>query len=114
MEGHRVLESLMESNIREIHLRVDSNRKMVPLLRDLGLRGWTIVYGDDPWCNQDTKTLYVFIHDRQCLLHEAAHALIGGGHRKHFWSLLEMMIDYYLGDKLNGHQQRMRSDYVGV
>jgi hypothetical protein len=104
----------MDSNVREVFLWVNSDRKIVPLLRDLGLKGWRIVYSDDPWCNSATKTLYVRIHDHQCLIHEAAHALIGGGHRRHFWNLLETMIDYYLAEPLNAHQQKMRSDYLNA
>ena len=84
------------------------------LPEDLGLQEWTIVVNEDPWCNWFTKTLYVFHDDEQSLLHEATHALIGGGHLIHFWILFEAMLDYYLGERLVEYQARMKKAYLGV
>jgi len=88
------------------------------LLEALGLQEWTIVVNEDPWCNWSTKTLYVFQDDEQCLLHEATHALIGGGHLPHFWTLFEAILDYYLGEELPPceelveYQARMKKHYL--
>lgn len=84
------------------------------LLDSLGLFDWAIVECDDPWCNHSTKTLYVYSDDSQCLIHEATHALVGGGHRQHFWTLFEAILDFYLGESLNEMQAKMKTDYLGV
>jgi hypothetical protein len=84
------------------------------ILNALGLHEWEIINSDDPWCCQSTKSLYVFAGDRYSLLHEATHALIGGGHRRHFWTLFEMLADYFLGGQLPAYQERMKRDYLGV
>jgi len=82
------------------------------ILRALGLRGWEVINSDDPWCNQSTKSLYVFAGDKHSLLHEATHALIGGGHRRHFWTLFEAIVEYFLGEQMLVYQEKMKRDYL--
>ena len=82
------------------------------MLAALGLHEWEIISSHDPWCRQSTKTLFVLAGDKHSLLHEATHALIGGGHRRHFWTLFESMADYFLGGQLPAYQERMKQDYL--
>ena len=82
------------------------------MLNELGLDEWTIVESKDPWCSHSRKILYVYKNDNQSLLHEATHALIGGGHPRHFWTLFEGIVDYFLGECLSPYQERMKQDYL--
>lgn len=82
------------------------------ILDILGLCEWRIIKSCDPWCCWSTKELFVFDGDRQSLLHEATHALIGGGHKQYFWTLFEAMVDYFLGAQLLTYQTRMKSAYL--
>lgn len=82
------------------------------MLEYLGLDDWTIIENNDPWCNEGQKILYIYKNDSQCLLHEATHSLIGGGHKEHFWTLFEAMVDFFLGTGLNDMQAQMKKDYL--
>lgn len=82
------------------------------ILATLGLHNWTIKNSNDPWCRQSTKSLFVFADDEYSLLHEATHALIGGGHKQHFWTLFEAMVDYFLGKQMPAYQEKMKQDYL--
>ena len=80
----------------------------------LGLDEWAVIENNDPWCNHSTKKLYILEGDKQSLLHEATHALIGNGHIRLFWTLFEAIVDYFLGEPLLLYQERMKRDYCST